>query len=57
MRKMKYSKNFVENGEDEIRDLNRRMDRLKIEERKSGRGDKEIWKKKRIKQKEEKERK
>ena len=34
------SKNLAENGEDEIRDLNRRINCLKIEERKSRRGDK-----------------
>ena len=35
--------NLVENSEDEIRDLNKR---LEIEERKYGRGDKQIAKKK-----------
>ena len=33
-------KNFVENDEDEIGDLNRKINRLKIEEIKSRRGDK-----------------
>ena len=37
-------KSLVENGEDGIGDLNKRTNCLKIEERKSGSGDKEIWK-------------
>ena len=52
------SKNLTENGEDKIRDLNRIINFLKIEERKSWRRDEEIWKKKRwINRKEEEERK
>ena len=38
------SKNLAENGENEIRDLNRRTSHLKIEERKFEREDEEIWK-------------
>ena len=33
------SKNLVENDEEEIEDLNRRINHLKIKEKKSGRGD------------------
>ena len=49
------SKTFAKNGEYEMGDLNRRMNSLKIEERKSRRGDKEIWKRKWINCKEERE--
>ena len=36
------SKNLAENSEDEIGDLNRKINRLKIKERKSKKGDEEI---------------
>ena len=40
------SQNLAKNGKDEIGDLNRRINLLKINERKSRRVDEEIWKRK-----------
>ena len=40
------SKNLSKNGEDKIGDLKEDWIALKIEERKSGRGDEEMWKRK-----------